>query len=127
MADEGHCTLCGSVNTRNVRYRSTENPQIIDKVPTHLLKFTLWCAVCWNRVICQYFFEYDNGVSVAVNGMRYQVIVWYLSFILRRYLKTRFIITNQSLSKNLRPTNATKWLELNQKHLQSDRKRRKKC
>lgn len=74
-ADEAHFTLCGSVNTQNVYYCGTQNPQLFHEVPLHSPKVTVWCGVWSERVIGPYFFEDDNNSWVTVNGVRYRAMI----------------------------------------------------
>lgn len=75
MTDEAHFTLCGSVNTQNVRYWGPVNPQIIFEEPLHSPKVTVWCGICSERVIGPYFFENETGATVTVNGERYRAMI----------------------------------------------------
>lgn len=90
-SDEAHFHLCGAVNKQNFRYWAESNPQIIQEIPLHSPKLTVWCAISQFGVIGPYFFE-EDGVTVTVNSERYVAM-------LQNYLQPRMeeIIENEGL------------------------------
>lgn len=90
-SDEAHFHLCGAVNKQNFRYWAESNPQIIQEIPLHSPKLTVWCAISQFGVLGPYFFE-EDGVTVTVNSERYVVM-------LQNYLQPRMeeIIENEGL------------------------------
>ena len=71
FSDEAHFTLGGYVNKQNCHVWGSENPQVIEKMPLHLEKVTVWCALWSEGVIGPYFFENDNGKTDIVNSEHY--------------------------------------------------------
>jgi len=71
FSDEAHFSLGGYVNKQNCRIWGSENPQVIEEMPLHPDKVTVWCALWSKGVIGPYFFEDANGQTVTVNSERY--------------------------------------------------------
>ena len=67
--DEAHFHLCGTVNKQNFRYWAESNHKIIQDIPLHSPKLTVWCAISQFGVIGPYFFG-DDGVTVTMNSER---------------------------------------------------------
>lgn len=73
FSDEAHFHLSGYVNTQNCRIWATENPRVIQEVPLHSTRATVWCGFWSGGVIGPFFFEQeDNEVAVSVDGPRYR-------------------------------------------------------
>jgi len=71
FSDESHFQLNGQVNSHNAIYWGNEKPTIVNHVPLHSEKVTVWAAVSFNGVVGPYFFE-EEGQTVTVNKERYQ-------------------------------------------------------
>lgn len=110
-SDEAHFHVCGAVNKQNFRYWAKSNPQIIQEIPLHSHKLTVWCAISQFGVIGPYFFE-EDGVTVTVNSERYVAL-------LQNYLQPRMeeIIENEGLGvvrlQHYGATAHTVWISLN--------------
>ena len=75
FTDEAHFQLGGYVNKQNCRIWGTENPQVIQQLPMHSPRVTVWCGFWVGGVIGPYFFENDAGNAVTVNGVRYRDMI----------------------------------------------------
>jgi len=69
ITDEAHFYLNGDVNKQNLRYWSSNNPQIISEKPLHSPKVTVWMGVATWGVIGPYFFD------GTVNGESYRQLL----------------------------------------------------
>ncbi|GFT20015.1 hypothetical protein TNCV_4994181 [Trichonephila clavipes] len=45
------------------------------ETPLHPEKLTVWCALWAGGIIGSYFFKYDEGHNVTVNGDRYRAMI----------------------------------------------------
>ncbi|GFX78056.1 transposable element Tc3 transposase [Trichonephila clavipes] len=75
FSDEAHFWLNGYVNKQNSRIWSEANPQVYVETPLHPEKLTVWCALWAGGIIGPYFFKYDEGHNVTVNGDRYRAMI----------------------------------------------------
>ena len=78
---ETHLQLGGYVNKQNCRIWGTENPQVIQQLPMHSPRVTVWCGFWVGGVIGPYFFENDAGNAITVNGVRYRDMI--INFLLK--------------------------------------------
>lgn len=73
-SDEAHFYLNGQVNTHNCRIWAKENPNVVQEVPLHAAKVTVWCGFTATFMIGPYFFEEltsTGPITCSVNGRRY--------------------------------------------------------
>jgi hypothetical protein len=69
--DEAYFHLSGCVNKQNPRYWAEENPQQLHQRPRHSARVTVWCGVANCGIMGLYFFEDEDGRTVAVTSARY--------------------------------------------------------
>ncbi|GFV24649.1 uncharacterized protein TNCV_3339651 [Trichonephila clavipes] len=74
LSDEAHFWLNGYVNKQNCRIWSEANPQVYVETPLHPETLAVWCALWAGGIIGPYFFKYDEGHNVTVNGDRYRAM-----------------------------------------------------
>ena len=75
FSDEAHFDLGGYVNKQICRIWGTENPHAYIEKPTNAKRVTIWCGI-WSRGIIEpFFFENEQGETVAVDGNRYRAIL----------------------------------------------------
>ena len=72
--DEAYFDLGGYVNHQNCRVWGTENPHEYTEKSTHPKRVTVWCGFRPRGIIGLFFFENEQGKTVAVNGDRYRAI-----------------------------------------------------
>lgn len=72
FSDEANFYLDGFVNKQNCRIWGSEKPRPNEEQPPSTAKVTVWCAIWANGIIGPYFYESEQGNSVAVNSLRYQ-------------------------------------------------------
>lgn len=75
FSDEAHFWLNGYVNKQNCRIWSGENPKMIQQMPMHPEKCTVWCGLYAGGIIGPYFFKNQDGKRVTVNGDRYRAMI----------------------------------------------------
>lgn len=72
--DEAHFYLNGSVNTQNCRIWACERPTVIQEVPLHSPKVTVWCGFTATFILGPYFFEHitrTGPMTCTVTGEKY--------------------------------------------------------
>ncbi|CAK9810854.1 Transposable element Tc3 transposase [Anthophora plagiata] len=75
FSDEAHFQLGDYVNKQNCRIWGTENLQMIQQLPMHPPRVTVWCGFWVRGVIGPYFFDNDVGNAVTVTGIRYRDMI----------------------------------------------------
>ncbi|GFY23070.1 uncharacterized protein TNCV_3763101 [Trichonephila clavipes] len=75
FSNEAHFWLNGYVNKQNCRIWSEANPQVYVETPFYPDKLTVWCALWAGGIIGPYFFKYNEGHNVTVNGDRYRAMI----------------------------------------------------
>lgn len=75
FSDEAHFWLNGYVNKQNCRIWSENNPKMIQQLPLHPEKCTVWCGLYAGGIIGPYFFKNEAGNRVTVNGDRYRAMI----------------------------------------------------
>ena len=75
FSDESHFDLGGYVKKQNCGFWGTENPHAFIQKPTQPKRVTDWCGF-WSRgIIGPFFFEYEQGECITVNGDRYRAML----------------------------------------------------
>ena len=62
-------------NEQNCRYWAESNPQMVQPLPLHSQRVTVWCAIYSSKINGPYFFENDYGHATTVNSNRYLTMI----------------------------------------------------
>ena len=60
------------MNKPNCRIWGEEQHEVVQELPLHLQKCTVWCGLWAGGIIGPYFFKNEAGVNVTVNVERYR-------------------------------------------------------
>ena len=91
FSDEAHFDIGRYVNKQKCHIWRIKNPHAYIEKSTQPKRLTIWCGFWSSGIITTFFFEYEQGVAVTVNGDHYRATLSEVLFTKIKELEQRWV------------------------------------